>query len=758
MTLSRNASLLSRVYQAQNQRIADRLPATLKKEQKRISKEYPALLRSVVYKLSKVDDVPSARVLRELGGRALFIPAVTPEQVSRRDSALSAYYGMLSEVQTTVGGIADRVSCLGSTLDTEDQRKAELKVADAVEKYLIVKQVAAKLTNLRDAMSVDTPANDACRASAEVIKAELQPIIDAHDNLKSRYLKIQSEIMTSTEIAEGIGVDPEQALTRKAVDGVRAALAKCKGDDGMQQLNLAVSADLHGPEFQSAILVAMVKTMGARARDLKHAVARGVEAIGSASYRRKGDGGKYGNRSSRRPEVSKANKKAWKVADAARSKYELAREALLASVQGLDDPRLHKPAPAIGELVRNHPDSLEELYDEGIARMSSTDSFERVAMREFNKLRSMQLGSRTLCESHVNQAHAYAMLANNNIVLAKGALRSKVLSTEGDDGICRGPSEAAFAELHIAMRGKPTDGVPKMLTEAALEGCAAMQFQEAERNLARAHAALACAKPTILWHYSTVAPGINPACSADPLDHRDARAEILNVLGIVAAEVAELMVLMPYAALNAVACADLLAEGSAAADMELDHEGLFEDDLLGNEIDEHDGEGVDANAVGGGFDDSATADVLGAGGAVGGGADLLAEGSAAADMQQDHEDLSEDDLLGDEIDEHYGEGVDANAVGGGFDNSATADVLGAGGAVGGGAADGNIGGATVECDVPQPIHDDKANDGDRRAANRAGRAALRAATSKVDFDELLFQSAPDSDESSGDEDLQPAFD
>jgi hypothetical protein len=455
---------------------------------------------------------------------------------------------------------------------------------------------------------------------------------------------------------------------------VRVALAKCTGDDGMQQLNLAVStADLHGPEFRRAILVAMVKTMGARARDLKHAVARAVEAIGSASYRRKGDGGKYGNRSSRRPEVSKANKKAWKVADAARSKYEIAREALIASGPDLDDLRLQKPAAAIGELVRNHPDSLEELYDEGIARMSSVDSFERAAMREFNKLRSMQLGSRTLCESHVNQAHAYAMLANNNIKLAKGALRSKELSTPGDGGIRRGPSEAAFAELHTAMRGKPTDGVPKMLTVAALEGCAAMQFQEAECNLARAHAALACARPTILWHYSTVAPAINPACSADPLDHRDARAEILNVLDIVAAEVAELMVLMPYAALNAVACTDLLGAWPEAG-------------------------------------------------------------------------LSADELVSDGIDEYYGEGVDINAVGGVVDNSASADVLGAGGAVDGGAADGDNGGATVECEVPQPTSEDKENDDNRRAA-------------EIDFDEMVLQSTPcssddDDDESSGDEDLQ----
>jgi hypothetical protein len=167
------------------------------------------------------------------------------------------------------------------------------------------------------------------------------------------------------------------------------------------------------------------------------------------------------------------------------------------------------------------------------------------------------------------------------------------------------------------------------------------------------------------------------------------------VLGIVTAEVTELMVLMPYAALNAVACADLLAAGLAAANLEQEHEGL-----------------------------------------------------------------SEDDLLGDEIDEHYGEGVDVNAVGGGLDNSATADVLGAGGAVGGGAADGNNGGATVECDVPQPIRDDKVNNGDRRAANAAGRATLRAETAEIDFEEPLFQCTPgsdedDEDESSGDDDLQP---
>jgi hypothetical protein len=582
----------------------------LKREQCRIAKEYPALLRSVVENLSKVRGVPSAQKLLEVGCRPLFAPATTPADVALQNQALTAYYGMLAEVQTTIGGVAERVSHFGGTQDTEEERKAELKVADAVEKYLIVKQVAAKISNLQDAMSVETPTNQACQASAEIIKDHLQPIIDAHDNLQDRYKRIRDEIMVGAEVAEDGGTDPELALMRRAADGVRKALAKCKGDVDMQQLRIAVNEDLNGPEFQRAIMVAMVKMMGARSRDLKQAVASAVEAIGSSTYRTKGDGGQYGNRSSQgRLKVSTANKKAWKGADAARSKYEIAREALAASIENLDDPRLVKAAPTIADLIYNHPDSLAELYDETTACLSRVDSLERVAMREYNKLRSMQVGSRTLCESHINQAHAYARLAENNIALAKLALQGEGASTQGDDGIHRGPSERAFEELYIAMRGKPTDGVPKVLAASALQGLAAMQFQEAECNLARAHAALACAKPTIDWHYSCVAPPINPACIADPSDHRDARQDILRVLELVTAEVTELMAVLPFSAENAVACADLTGAGTLAAGLVQAPEGMDVDD-----------DASDGDAVGVVVDNSASGGVIGADDVAGGGA------------------------------------------------------------------------------------------------------------------------------------------
>jgi hypothetical protein len=661
----------------------------LKKEQSRIAKTYPVLLLTVVEKLSRVEDVPSAQKLLDVGCRALFAPTSTPEQVYLHETALTAYYGMLAEVQTTKGGIAERVCHFGGTHDAEEERRAELKVADAVEKYLIIKQVAAKLRNLRDAMSVETPVRLECQASAQIIRSELQPIINAHNNLKDRYLKIRGEIMKGTEDAEGVGMDPDQALMRKAAEGVRAALAKCKGNVEMQQLGVAVNHDLNGPEFQRAILVAMVITMGARSRDLKHALASTVEAMGSATYRPKGDGGRYGNRSSQgRGDVSTANKKAWKSADAARSKYEIAREALVASVENLQDPRLRKPAPTVADLIKEHPDSLAELYDDSTMGLSRANSFERAAMRDFNKLRSMQLGSRTLCESHVNQAHAYAQKANRNVELAKLAIKGKLDGTRGDDGILRGPSDSAFEELHFAMRGKPTDGVPKVLSVAALEGLAAMQFQEAECNLTRAISALGCAKPAIDWHYSTVAPAINPACIADPLDHRDARQEILDVLKIVTAEVMELAAVLPSSAGNAVGCADLI--------------GVW---------------------------------------------------SAAADFPQLHEGVSADDLASDEIGGRYGEGAHVDAVGGMVDNSASGGVFSADEVSDGGVVDGDNGGSAVQCEVPDPTNDLRA----ARAARIARAAKLRDETAMINFEEVLFHTISDPDDSSEDDDLQPAF-
>jgi hypothetical protein len=192
------------------------------------------------------------------------------------------------------------------------------------------------------------------------------------------------------------------------------------------------------------------------------------------------------------------------------------------------------PAPTAKVLVDDHPQSLETLYDDSFDGMDLDAEYERVTMREFNKLRSMQVGSKTLCEAHVNHAHAYARLADTNIKLALLA-RDGAHQAAFGDGV--GPAGPALCELFAAMRGKPTDSVPRTLPACALNGLAAMQIEEAERNICRAQVAAAHAQPTIDWHYTSIAPAINPACQDDPTDSRDARRDIMEILTKVNTEI-----------------------------------------------------------------------------------------------------------------------------------------------------------------------------------------------------------------------------
>jgi phosphoglucomutase len=311
MSLSRNACLISRCYQKQNQRQVDRLFDVLAKEQNDIDTKYLRMLHSVVERLASVVDVPSAKRLQRIGCRALFV-AMAGVDEERQRQALSAYFGMLEEVNR---GIAGRVSRLGGNLDTEADREAELKVADAIERYLIVKQVVGKLRSLGEAVTISTPADTTTTlAAAEIIKAELEPIVKAHNALKKRYQQIEKLIAKGIVVTPSSGACPDEVLLFNVANRVRAALSECSDPQLKQAAQAAANSDLSGAAFQKAIEVAMVKTMGARAQDLKIAVVSAVRALDSSSFRRRGDGGRVGNRASRKLDASKSNRKAWNLA------------------------------------------------------------------------------------------------------------------------------------------------------------------------------------------------------------------------------------------------------------------------------------------------------------------------------------------------------------------------------------------------------------------------------------------------------------
>jgi hypothetical protein len=592
MSLSRNACLLSRCYQKQNQRQVDRLFDVLAKEQNDIDTKYLQMLHSVVERLATVIDVPSAKRLKRVGCRALFAAdAMAGVGEDRHRQALSAYFEMLEEVNR---GIAGRVSRLGGNLDSEADRQAELKVADAIERYLIVKQVVGKLRSLGEAVTISTPADTTTKlAAAEIIKAELEPIVKAHDALKKRYERIEKLITKGIVVTASSGACPDDVLLFNVANRVRAALSECSNPKLQQAAQAAANSDLSGTAFQTAIEVAMVKTMGARAQDLKIAVVSAVRALDSSSFRKRGDGGRVGNRASRKLDAGKSNRKAWKCAAIARDKYELARLALVETLGETVDARLKVPAPTAKVLVDDHPQSLETLYDERLDCLEVDAEFERVTMREFNKLRSMQLGSKTLCEAHVNHAHAYARLADTNLKLALLARDGAYQAVIDREGVSHGQAGPALRELFAAMRGKPTDNVPRTLPACALNGLAAIQIEEAERNICRAQVAAARAQPTIEWHYTHIAPGVNPACQDDPNNNQDARRDIMGILAKVNTEIENVLKCISGAAtgepMHATLVDDLKGAASLAAELANDDD---DDDTVDGIID---GEGGGAN-------------------------------------------------------------------------------------------------------------------------------------------------------------------